>query len=332
MRPLHWSLIALGTALALPSAAAAQVVTGSGDDYFDDYGAAVSEFYGTPVDRLPAYFDPDELPLVYLLAREAGVSPQIIIALRERGWSWIQITYELGVDPYLYVERLPHSTGYWRRYSRSELRYLSDRHIIDFVNLVFWADYHRRPIVQVIVIRQRVPTWRHYARYHAPPRTGVLGVYVRRTPARTTPYSSRTARSLPTSRSTYSTPTARSTPTTRSTTTRSTPPPRQAVPRQAVPRQTSTRDDAQPARQAVPRQTSTRDDAQRRAVSRDGRGSDDRSALPVRQSGGVSAPSRSPAARSSGAVRPAAQGSSRSGVSARPAPGNRAPREARPGG
>jgi hypothetical protein len=172
MRGLRWSLMALGLAIVLPASAEAQV----GDDY-DDYNFAVSEYYGTSVDRVPAWVDPDELPLIYLLAREARVSPQIIIALRESGWSWIDITYHLGVDPYLYVERMPYTTGYWRRYSAWELRYLSDRHIIDYVNLIFWADYHRRPIHQVIVIRQRVPSWRHYVRYHAPPRTVARGVY-----------------------------------------------------------------------------------------------------------------------------------------------------------
>jgi hypothetical protein len=146
----------------------------------------VSEYYGTPVGRMPAWIDPDELPLVYLLAREAGVSPQIVIALREQGWSWVDITYELGVDPYMYVERLPYSTGYWRRYSSWEIRYLTDRHIIDYVNLIFWADYHRRPVTQVIVIRQRVPSWRHYVRYYTPPRTVARGVYVDRRPSRST--------------------------------------------------------------------------------------------------------------------------------------------------
>lgn len=189
MRALRWSLAAVGLAIILPAATSeAQVRTGPEDDYYDDYddyGPAVSEYYGTSIDRFPRWIDPDELPLIYLLAREAHVSPQLIIALRERGWSWIDITYHLGVDPYLYVARLPYSTGYWRRYSAWELRYLSDRHIIDYVNLIFWADYHRRPIRQVIIIRQQVPTWRHYARFHAPPRTVVRGVY-RSTPTRPT--------------------------------------------------------------------------------------------------------------------------------------------------
>jgi hypothetical protein len=185
MRALKWSLVAVGAALVWPAASEAQLRAGPEYEY-DEYGQAVSEYYGTPVGRMPAWIDPDEMPLVYLLAREAGVSPQIVIALREQGWSWVDITYELGVDPYMYVERLPYSTGYWRRYSSWEIRYLTDRHIIDYVNLLFWADYHRRPVTQVIVIRQRVPSWRHYVRYYTPPRTVARGVYVDRRPARST--------------------------------------------------------------------------------------------------------------------------------------------------
>jgi hypothetical protein len=185
MRGLKWSLVAIGAALVLPATSEAQVRAGPEYEY-DEYGVAVSEYYDMPLERVPRWIDPDELPLVYLLAREAGVSPQIVIALREQGWSWVDITYELGVDPYLYVERLPYSTGYWRRYSHWELRYLTDRHIIDYVNLIFWADYHRRPVTQVIVIRQRVPSWRHYVRYYTPPRTVARGVYAQRTPTRST--------------------------------------------------------------------------------------------------------------------------------------------------
>jgi hypothetical protein len=182
MRRLPWNLALLGAALAAPAPLAAQVPAGAQYDEHEAYSAAVSEFYGMPLERTPRSIDPDELPVIYLLAREARVSPLLIIALREQGWSWIDITHELGVDPYLYVERLPYSSGYWRRYSARELRYLTDRHVIDYVNLCFWADYHRRPVTQIIVIRERIPTWRYYVRYHTPPRTVARGVYVVRTP------------------------------------------------------------------------------------------------------------------------------------------------------
>lgn len=184
MRALRSALAAVAFGLVLPLDADAQIGVPYDDEDFTEYAQAVGEYYGTTVPRAPRWIRSDELPLVYLLANEAGVSPHVVMALRERGWSWIDITYHLGVDPYIFVDRMPYTTGYWRRYNAWELRYLTDRHIIDYVNLLFWADYHRRPVTQIIVIREYVPTWRHYVRYHSPPRTVARGVYVRRSPSR----------------------------------------------------------------------------------------------------------------------------------------------------
>jgi hypothetical protein len=311
MRALRWTLAALGLALA-PAAAQAQIGTPA-DDYldYDDYGPAVAEYYGAPLERMPAWIDPDELPVIYLLAREAGVSPRVIIALREQGWSWIDITYHLGIDPTLYVERLPYSSGYWRRYSAWELRYLSDRHIIDYVNLCFWADYHRRPIRQVIIIRQRVPSWRYYARYHAPPRSVPRGVWVRRStrpdsPRRDTPRyavprddsrrgvgedrraEDRRERSAQPPRSAPGTgqpqPVRRDQPGTEG-------PPRRAEEREASPRRTGERDEARQrteGREAAPRRTEERDIGPTRSREARPAASDDRdrsrpTASPARQ-------------------------------------------------
>jgi hypothetical protein len=162
--------VAMGLALAVSACGArgqTHVGVGMDRDGLSHFEMAVGDYYGVPVGAVPGYIHPDELPVVYLLAREAGVSPDVVIALREQGWSWMDITYHLGVDPYLYVRRLPRQRGYWG-YPGRYYGYLTDRHIIDYVNLVFWADYHRRPVTQIIVIRQRVPTWAFYVRYHAP--------------------------------------------------------------------------------------------------------------------------------------------------------------------
>jgi hypothetical protein len=173
-------IVGLGLAVAFSAAATAAQVDeelwweDDGQSYFQ---TAVNDYYDVPVNSPPppSYLHPDELPVVYLLAREARVSPEVVMALREMGWSWMDITYHLGVDPYVYVSRLPRRSGYWGWHGVRDYRYLTDRHIIDYVNLVFWADYYRRPVTQVIIIRQRVPTWCYYARYYAPPRV----VYVR---------------------------------------------------------------------------------------------------------------------------------------------------------
>jgi hypothetical protein len=169
---MKYALGATVTIMALAVSACGargQVHVGAGVDYggLSHIQMAVGDVYGLPVGPLPSYLYPDELPVVYMLAREAGVSPEVVMALREQGWTWMDITYHLGVDPYLYVAHLPRQRGYWG-YPGRNYRYLTDRHIIDYVNLALWASYHRRPVTQLIVIRQRVPTWTYYVHYHAP--------------------------------------------------------------------------------------------------------------------------------------------------------------------
>jgi hypothetical protein len=179
-----FSATVAGLALAVSACGArGQVHVGAGVDYagLDHIEMAVGDVYGMPVGPLPSYIYPDELPVVYLLAREAGVSPEVVMALREQGWSWLDITYHLGVDPYVYVAHLPRQRGYWG-YPGRHYGYLTDRHIIDYVNLALWASYHRRPVTQLIIIRQRVPTWTYYVHYHAP-----RVVFVHNTPKRWTP-------------------------------------------------------------------------------------------------------------------------------------------------
>jgi hypothetical protein len=166
-----YGLLAVGLAMATSvgcASAQSQYGTAWEGDGIDHLHDALYDVYGLPVEYAPGYIDPDELPVVYLLAREAGVSPDVVIALRQQGWSWLDITHHLRVDPYVYVRHLPYSSGYWGWQRGRPYRYLTDRHIIDYVNLFFWATYHRRPVTQIIVIRQRVPTWRYYVVYHAP--------------------------------------------------------------------------------------------------------------------------------------------------------------------
>jgi len=135
---------------------------------------AIGHVYGVPVAAVarfaPAYVHPDELPVVYFLAREARVSPETVIALRSRGWSWVDVTIHLGLSPAIFVAHLPRqgppfgrAHGYWRKRGGSQLRYLSDREIVDFMNVQFWGTYYRQPVTQVIVVRERYPDWAVFA-------------------------------------------------------------------------------------------------------------------------------------------------------------------------
>ncbi len=178
-----WVLLAalfVGVAAA-PAPASAQFQAGVviDRDGIRHFHLAIGHYYGYPVQTVtrwhPSWLHPDELPVVYLLARQARVSPDVVIALRQQGWSWLDITYHLRVDPAIYVTYLPAygppygvAHGYWRKPPRSHLRRLTDRQIIDYVNVVFWASVHHRPVTEVIVIRERAPSWTHFARVEAP--------------------------------------------------------------------------------------------------------------------------------------------------------------------
>ncbi len=150
---------------------------------------AIGHVFGTPVRTSHAYLPrgihPDEIPVVHFIAREARVSPEAVVALRLQGWSWMDISHHLGVRPTVFVRHLPRrgpphgrAHGYWSRPNR--VGYLSDQQIVDYVNLWFWSQYSGMPVVQVIDVRYRYPTWSHLPSRgvvvvqgaHAPPRSG----------------------------------------------------------------------------------------------------------------------------------------------------------------
>jgi hypothetical protein len=180
----------------MPREAGAQLHAGVVVDRhgLQSFHLAIGHVYGVPVTTVahyaPTWLHPEELPVVYLVAREARVSPELVIALREQGWSWVDITYHLGISPAIFVAHLParigppygHAHGYWRKRGRSHYRYLTDRHVVDYVNVYLWAQYHRRPVTQVIVVRERYGSWMNVARSPSwraapPPRgTAVQGI------------------------------------------------------------------------------------------------------------------------------------------------------------
>lgn len=128
---------------------------------------AIGQHYGVPQTRVARLHSRvvhyDELPVVYFLAREARVSPEAVVALRERGWSWMDVAGHLGLGPSVFVAHLPRRTGppygkahgYWRQREARYLRHLSDREIVDFVNVRFIAAYHSRPVHEVIGYRDQ---------------------------------------------------------------------------------------------------------------------------------------------------------------------------------
>ncbi|MDA8168351.1 MAG: hypothetical protein M0Z59_01460 [Nitrospiraceae bacterium] len=106
----------------------------------------------------------DELPVVFFLARRAHVAPEVIIRLRQDGYSWWDITRRYRIDPRVYyvpvrMERIgpPYGRayGYFRHRHWDRRWRLDDREIVDLVNLRFASDYYHIPPERIIERRCR---------------------------------------------------------------------------------------------------------------------------------------------------------------------------------
>jgi hypothetical protein len=107
----------------------------------------------------------EELPVVYFLARRAGVSPNAIIRMRLDGKSWMDISLHFGLSAevfYVPVKKRagpPYGKayGHFKNKKRGEwasIR-LSDSEIINFVNLRFISDHYGYSPDEIIAMRER---------------------------------------------------------------------------------------------------------------------------------------------------------------------------------
>ena len=127
-------------------------------------GSAVADFhvdvgihFGVPqreviVVREHRVPDP-EIPVVFLLARHAHVSPAVIVDLRLGGMQWWEIAARYRVAPeVLYIQSGPPygiAHGYWKKHR------MTDAEVVDCVNVRFLSEYHRVPPQQIYAMRSR---------------------------------------------------------------------------------------------------------------------------------------------------------------------------------
>ncbi|MFN3505409.1 MAG: hypothetical protein ACK4Y7_04280 [Caldimicrobium sp.] len=114
---------------------------------------SLSDFYRIPEERIiiikkryPIIIE-EELPLVLLIVREAGVDPDIIIELRKRGYSWYDILNRFRIYPEVVFKRYiiygpPYGKawGYYKHHKRKYI--LSDYDIISLANIKFLSEYY----------------------------------------------------------------------------------------------------------------------------------------------------------------------------------------------
>lgn len=168
-------IIGLIAAVLVPAAAAAaQVDLGISisDGRLRSFTIAVGDHYrvapSAVVDlRTRHRLLDEELPVVYFLAARAHVGPQAVIDLRLGRRTWFEIAVRLGLSPEIFflpvrAERIgpPYGNayGYYRKHGRGgdwKAVVLSDREVVDLVNLRFLSEYHGMAPDDIIVLRGR---------------------------------------------------------------------------------------------------------------------------------------------------------------------------------
>lgn len=131
---------------------------------------SISSYFGVPeatVIRIREQYrlSDEELPVIFLLAREARVEPAVIINLRLKGMSWWDISLHFRLSPEIFF--LPvnlvrigppygRAYGYYRQYRHQKAWgrvVLTDVEIVDLVNLKFVSAYHRIPPERIMEMR-----------------------------------------------------------------------------------------------------------------------------------------------------------------------------------
>jgi hypothetical protein len=151
-----------GLVLLFAASAMAQVSAGVSitDDGLKSFYLAIGKTYNVPEREVVVVRDrkiPDEeLPVVYFIARRAHVRPDVVVDMRLKGDSWMDISLHYGINPEVYY--VPYDGdpgpvfvrpyGFYRGHPRKEWRKirLSDGDICNMVNLRFVSNYyHVRP-------------------------------------------------------------------------------------------------------------------------------------------------------------------------------------------
>ncbi len=131
---------------------------------------AVSNHYRVPGEEVVAVkeryrFRNEELPVVYYLAARARVKPSAIIDLRMSHMSWLDISFRYGLTPEIFFVPLtmkkvepPYGKayGHYKKYHPNKewkKIVLSDKEVVNLVNLRFISEYHKLAPDKVIKMR-----------------------------------------------------------------------------------------------------------------------------------------------------------------------------------
>jgi hypothetical protein len=131
------------------------------------FDADLGDYYHVPQDSIDVarrrHIPDEELPVVFFLARQGHVPPDLIIRRRLAGRSWMDITRSLHLSPGIFYMPMnpPHESAYWGPYGlflRTPREHwgrirLADPDIVNFVNLRFASEHYGYRPEEVISMR-----------------------------------------------------------------------------------------------------------------------------------------------------------------------------------
>lgn len=168
-------LLTLSFSFSLPACAEAQwsVTLQTENEGIRRFDFSIGDHFRVPETEVIVIMErivnEEELPVVFFLARRARVHPKSILDLRCRGYTWIEITREYGLTPEIYYVPLkrqsakgsPYENIYGQYRTKKEWKgiTLTDREIVDQVNLKYFAHNYRVPPKKVARLRSEGKTF-----------------------------------------------------------------------------------------------------------------------------------------------------------------------------
>jgi len=138
-----------------------------GEEGLRGFSLSVGDYYRVPQREIVIIRERgipyEEMPVVLFLAGRAHVAPGVIVDLRLRGMSWMDITFHYGLSPEIYYVPLrtapgpPYGRayGHYKKWPRKEWKKvrLGDDDVVNLVNLKFASEHYGRSPEEVIKMR-----------------------------------------------------------------------------------------------------------------------------------------------------------------------------------
>ena len=155
--PFGYFLLILFLSPAVSAETQWSVGVSIGDEGIRNFNLSIGQYYRVPEREVIVVrergFRDEELPVVFFLASRARVAPGVIIGLRSKGLSWMDITLHFGLSPEIYYVPVKEvrvgppygkAYGHYKKHPKHEWKRiaLADDDVVNLVNLRFISEHH----------------------------------------------------------------------------------------------------------------------------------------------------------------------------------------------